>query len=323
MDDHETFVREDGTYGEDDYIVTPQCFSKQYAHLFCIPTVPTEGNNPLSEYRHMWYPLPTNALRTTSDQSTRGISEAMVQIIDEHLEILHEAARYIKTVASHVVRIIEDKYRTVPEASASPINLLVDKLVNCLTSLSTLGATKSTTLYRYTEFRRAWLEITGWYYWYSGIRDCVLDTTLPTSAPIQPMMGAFVVGDPDIVNRLLRAGIPVWCIQGYGSFSQQRIHNIIQPHLSNVATAPERQPPTIIFKGDYVATEQRIMAIRQDYYKRSATPDMYEPPAKPSPYPISYLSPTQVIPRTRARAVPSKNYSWNYQCTNHTYAYNN
>lgn len=237
LDPHDIFIREDGTYGMDDYIITPQYLSRHYAHIFSIPLHPIASNDPYFEHSYIWDVLPETALTCTSDESTCRISEPMVQLSQQHLKRMEGSVRYIKYLASITINTIQSRYQNVQDVSPEPIALLIDKLDSCFVRLSTLGATRNTTLYRYTEFRHAWLKLAGWYGWYHGLRDRVLNPAFSIHTPIERVMGAFVAEDTDSMICLLRAGVPVWCIQSYGSFSKQHIHNIIQPEQSTAATA--------------------------------------------------------------------------------------
>lgn len=194
LDVHDTFIREDGTYGADDYIITPQYLSRSFAHIFCIPMRPTAANDYYYDHAYIWDVLSENMLTCVSDDSTRGITEPMVQICHIHLERLDASARHMKFVSDYTLNIIQSKYRGIPDVSPEPIYSLLDKLDSCLTRLSTLSATQSATLYRYTEFRRAWLELAGWYNWYRGLRDRVLDSTLSIHTPVERVMGGICIG---------------------------------------------------------------------------------------------------------------------------------
>lgn len=296
---HDTFVREDGSYGADDFINTPQFLSPKHVHRACIPTKPTERDDPYFPYRSLWEPLPRDLLDPRSDETTRGISEAMVQITKDHLDLLQIAAEVMRFLSNDTKTFIDKHCMQDLPTLTYTIEPLLDKLNDCLVRLTTLAATERTTLYRYTEFRRAWLELAGQYNWYHGFRERVYNRELLLDATVQRVMGAFVGEDPAIIDRLRRAGMPVWCIQSYGSFSNQKIRELVNPTVSVVATIAECQPPVIIFKGDYLQNEDRMKAIRNEYYKRSATPDMYEQPKPPSRFPVSYQQSTQILPRMK------------------------
>lgn len=296
---HDTFVREDGSYGTDDFINTPQYLVINHVHRACIPTVPDDAEDPYFPYRTLWTPLHSDLLEPRSDDSTRGISEAMVQIAERHLRVMDIAADVMRILSGRTKNSIHEHCKSDVPVITRAIEPLVDKMNDCLVRLTTLAATERTTLYRYTEFRRAWLELAGQYNWYHGFRERVHNRELPLDVHVQRVFGAFVGEDPNVINKLRRAGIPVWCIQSYGSFSNQHIRHLVNPRPHSITTIAERQPPEIVFKGDYLQSEDRMRAIRNEYYKRSATPDLYEHPKPPSRFPVSYEQPTQVLPRMK------------------------
>lgn len=89
---HDTFVREDSSYGTNDFINTPQYLIINHVHRACIPTVSDDAEDPYFLYRTLWMPLHSDLLEPRSDDSTCGILEAMVQIAESYLRVIDIAA---------------------------------------------------------------------------------------------------------------------------------------------------------------------------------------------------------------------------------------
>jgi hypothetical protein len=100
----------------------------------------------------------------------------------------------------------------------------------------------------YQEFQRLLLDIRGWIYWASEVRNRLLNPDFNQPFPILPVRGV-ITSDSILLQKFFRMGIPVWYIRKGYTFTQDtwinRILTLVEAHgFSNRRTVDGESGPT-------------------------------------------------------------------------------
>ncbi|KAL0565908.1 hypothetical protein V5O48_016111 [Marasmius crinis-equi] len=204
-------LRDDLHYGQDDPLFHPQPFHRPIAHLAVLPL-------PSSDPGH---PLYTAWVRPTAQQfeerTAVDICPGMGRLSRSLYWAFHSLASDVLVKAS---RNSDDVY----------VKSLSMELSALLGRLESQWATKDVTFLRFAHAQRQYLELTARFSWVERFRNAYMGMAIEkdgaqATGKAENVMGAFS-DELDVVERLFRAGIPVWYVRPISQALDVRIDRV-------------------------------------------------------------------------------------------------
>ena len=193
--EREVHARQDGRYGLDDFIVHPQKFSAHLRHLSAIRRCPAHNVSPASI---MWW------TPTVQDwASTPGSIYSCVGLLLPKYTALFKKAQLD----------LYGKIRRFFDKSSSPnpfLDILASDLRHARIRLELCPGSFREVLQGVTQFQRLFLETLAYLDWYEEFEPRAFS---PGSCAVETDVMGCWSDDPMIVQRLEKAGIPVWFIR--------------------------------------------------------------------------------------------------------------
>ncbi|KAL0567597.1 hypothetical protein V5O48_014397 [Marasmius crinis-equi] len=246
------YRRADGFYGHDDPAKWPQPLNHNNVYLAWIPSCPTADHHRYIQDTIIWHEL--NERDMVYEASTR---EGVVN------------ARIVAELAAALNRLRErTRAFTAKFPSSSKVKLLSEFSTNVTTSLHRITSTPM----KFRDICCGLAEVQrGWLY-SAAVLDFV--QTYETNAPnvcaekgrgpcdTNPRLGAFVWNDQDAC-KLFDAGIPVYYVRGYNTFSTQVVRActpLVHPQALCLQAASPLYP--VILSSSQAGGDAKFAAIR-------------------------------------------------------------
>ena len=287
-------LRRDLRYGDDDFTLWPQPFSRKYCHHLAVPRKPEQPDDPLTIL--WWDPSPAD-FTPEEDSTITGLGKLSSQKVAA-LEIPYKSIR---------ARVKEFR-KTHPE------NRLVSTadvaVRHALTRLQCLATSYKEMVYGVTEFQRFALELTALLDYQLIFYPRLEQNEIKFHEPAN-VIGAFTTS-PQTTQICFQAGIPVWFCRPVEGFPDST--NILaegdcrQPQDFVVLEEwPEIPTFPIIFSGS-ASDEHKITAMHNYTRTWLQYPDPFR--ATEDPFLVGGRIPTTSLTQTFEeldRGVPERN----------------
>jgi len=192
--EREVHARQDGRYGLDDFIVHPQKFSAHLRHLSVIRRCPAHNGSPPSI---MWW--------TPTIQDWAGIPGSIYSGVGLLL------SKYTLLFRRAQISLYDTICHFIKSASLDPfLDILANDLRHARIRLELCPGSFREVLQGVTQFQRVYLETLAYLDWYGGFEPWAFS---PSFFAVETDLMDCWTDDPMIVQRLEKAGVPVWFIR--------------------------------------------------------------------------------------------------------------
>ncbi|KAK1231272.1 hypothetical protein PQX77_005612 [Marasmius sp. AFHP31] len=245
------YRREDGFYGHDDPILTPQPFNKHHPYLPWVSSRPSSDSHPHELHACMWTRLTQYDVEYPQgeDRKEGVIRPRIAREIDDAIGDLRQRSA---------------PYRQVGVVGHVNVGQLLcefdDTLTVCYNRITNVSMSLRDIKLGLAEVQRAWLYSIALLDWLDAAKDQFDGQAGQTLDP-RHRMGAFVWTDQDALH-LWRNKVPVYYIRPYGAFNRQMILSV-QPFLTPViCDTPATPPYPVILANSQAGSDNKFAALR-------------------------------------------------------------
>ncbi|KZS89186.1 hypothetical protein SISNIDRAFT_489404 [Sistotremastrum niveocremeum HHB9708] len=267
----EVRLRADGRYGFDDYTRWPQRYHTETPHLTCIPRspmrfsfhVPTESasciNLIFSDPSLTWF-------TSIENSSVPGIFRLRMV----HYKQLEKSFDILKAPVQEIM----DRHSEVQGLSrgAGWFHLSLERI---LSRLAHIPMTYRDLIRHVTEFQRHWLELSGLLEYMIRYLPRIRDARNVDHPVCEDLMGV-IVTEPNQVQALFSAGIPVWYLRpSYELTPQINVKAVVDLSRASVCLDtwseryPKEAPYPVIFRGP--ASDIKFVHCRYQFTRSSCS----------------------------------------------------
>jgi hypothetical protein len=236
-------AREDGRYYAEDFTSYPQLFTEMFGYNSVTPRRPSDPNNPLLQ---LWWVPKEEDHKVDCGSIFTGLGT----LAPQHLERFTNLQNQLTDCAK--------RYQEKHRLSHSLMHSLERSLRQCLERLSSLPCTFKDLVGQVAEFQRVYLDLLSWLD-FEELFGPRWSSPPGNSSDIEAdssRMGAYTT-QPDTVQWLYAAGIPVWYVRQVESAEKAREQykdvpvNFFKPDSSSKdwMNGNERDPFPIIYVG--------------------------------------------------------------------------
>ncbi|KAJ8072105.1 hypothetical protein PM082_015663 [Marasmius tenuissimus] len=268
------YRREDGLFGPDDPVQTPQPFNHRNLYLAWIPCPPSDENHPYISDSNMWVRISTYDMEFTAQGTPRNegvLRKPLGDSLEQVVHRLRERSRQFKQAG------------VVGQINVSQLIQEFDNtLTICLNRVRNVSMSFKDIQLGVSELRRAWSYTVVLLDWLEQSNANANSIHYP-----EHRMGAFIWTDRDALF-LQHFGLPVYYVRPYGTFDRQIILTVKPFRKPFIYTMTATPPYPVLLANAQAGHDTKFTALRAAAARCFSTASPFENMHLPGAYSSSY-----------------------------------